>query len=240
MEAPATHRPAETSGPAKAGYVVKRRINDIALGRFERWVLPRMARALPHWVAPDHLTWLAAGAAIMGAGAYVATWYSLDWLWAANAALALHWWGDSLDGTLARVRNIPRERYGFYVDHQCDAISAVALFVGLGASPLMEFEIALGMLVALFLVMLLVGFVTIARDVFKISFAGLGPTEARIYLVACNLAVWALANPSFGVLGWQLTLFDVLGLAGIAGLGVVYVAASLRERAKLARIDPPK
>jgi phosphatidylglycerophosphate synthase len=240
MEAPATRRPARRSAPDSPGYVVKRRINDIALGRFERWVLPRMARALPNWVVPDHLTWLAAGAAVMGAGAYVATWYDLDWLWAANGALALHWWGDSLDGTLARVRNIRRERYGFYVDHQCDAISAVALFVGLGASPLMEFEIALGMLVALFLVMLLVGFVTIARDVFKISFAGLGPTEARIYLVACNTAVWAFANPTVDLMGWRLTLFDVLGLLGIVGLGFTYVAASLRERERIARLDPKR
>jgi hypothetical protein len=238
MEARVAPRQPVRPQSAPAGYVVKRRVNEILLGRFERWALPRMAAALPRWVAPDHLTWFAAAAAIAGGAAYAATWFSLDWLWAVNLALVAHWWGDSLDGTLARVRNARRERYGFYVDHQCDAVSAVALFMGLGASPLMQFEIAMGMLIALLLVMLLVGFVTIARDVFKISFAGLGPTEARIYLVACNTAVWSLSNPLVDVLRWRLTLFDLLGLAGIGGLALTYVAASLRERAKLARMDP--
>ncbi len=235
MEAPVAHRPARP-----AGTVAKHRVNDIALGRFERWALPRMAGALPAWISPDHLTLVALVAALAGAGAYMATWRDLDWLWAANAALVLHWWGDSLDGTLARVRNIRRERYGFYVDHQCDAISVVALFIGLGASPLMEIEIALGVLIALLLVMLLVGFVAIARDEFKISFARIGPTEARIYLIACNTAVWWFDNPGADVLSRRFTLFDGLGFAGIAGLLGTYIGTSLIERRKLAALDPPR
>jgi len=199
-----------------------------------------MAGALPGWVAPDHLTWLALAAAIVGGVAYLATAWSLDWLWLASAMLVLHWWGDSLDGTLARVRDIRRERYGLYVDHQCDAVSALALLGGLGASPLMEVEIALGLVIALFLVMLLVGFVAIARDVFKISFAGVGPTEARILLIGFNTVIWALDNPAFALLGLRLTLFDLLGLAGIAGLVVTYAVASLIERKKLSELDPPR
>jgi archaetidylinositol phosphate synthase len=238
MEAPAAPRTAPPAAPA--GHVVRSRVNDIALGRFERWALPRMARALPAWVRPDHLTLVAMVAAVGGAAAYWATWRDLDWLWGANVALAIHWWGDSLDGTLARVRNIRRERYGFYIDHQSDAVSALALFVGLGASPVMEIEIALGMLIALYLVMLMVGFVTIARDVFKISFGRLGPTEARLYLIACNTAVWGFDNPGLDVLGHRFTLFDGLGVVGIAGLGVTYAATSLMERSRLARMDPPR
>ena len=215
-------------------------MNDIVLGRFERWALPRMAGALPSWVTPDHLTAVALVAALVGAGAYWATWRDLDWLWVANAALVLHWWGDSLDGTLARFRDVRRERYGFYVDHQADAVSVVALFVGLGASPLMEIEIALGLLIAILLVMLLVGFVTIARDEFKISFGRIGPTEARIYLIACNTAVWALDNPGSEVLGRRFTLFDALGVSGIVGMAATYVGTSLIERRRIAAIDPPK
>src|SRR5690606_40702377 len=167
----------------------KQRVNKIALARFEQWALPRMARRLPGWMTPDLLTVIGLVAAGVIGLSYYLTHYSLGWLWLASLGFVVHWWGDSLDGTLARVRDIRRERYGFYVDHQSDAVSTFVIFLGLGFSPLMELSIALFLVVAYFLMMILVNLVTIARDVFKISFAGFGPTESRVAMIVANTVV---------------------------------------------------
>lgn len=217
----------------------KERVNRIALARFEQWALPRMARRLPGWMTPDTLTLIGLLAALLIGVSYLLTHYSLAWLWVASLGFVVHWWGDSLDGTLARVRNIRRERYGFFVDHQSDAISAFVIFVALGLSPLMSLPIALFLLVGYYLMMILVSLVTIARDVFKISFGGVGPTEARLLMIAANTAVFFLGNPVVSVADYRLTLFSLVGVAGTALLIGYYVVFSLIERARLAELDPP-
>lgn len=219
--------------------VAKQRVNKIALARFEQWALPRMARRLPGWVTPDTLTGIGLAAAGVIGLSYYLTHYGLGWLWLASAGFVVHWWGDSLDGTLARVRDIRRERYGFYVDHQSDAISTLVIFLGLGFSPLMELSIALFLVVAYFLMMILVSLVTIARDVFKISFAGVGPTESRLAMIAANTLVFFLENPLVSVAGYDVRLFSLIGIAGTVLLLGIYVVTSLKERAVLARLDPP-
>ena len=233
---------ATSAPPAEAAEkrpVAKRRINDILLGRFERWALPAMAQRLPGWFTPDTLT----GIAILGAFATAAAYYlaaeNLAWLHLASFGLVVHWWGDSLDGTLARVRQIRRERYGFFVDHQCDAISAVTIFAGMGLGGLMRIELALGMAVGFLLMMNLVNMVTIARDVFKISFLGGGPTELRIIVIAVNTAVWALGPWTASFWGETWTPFDLFGLVAVPGLLGLYLLSSLRETRIIARLDPP-
>ncbi len=216
----------------------KKRVNKIALARFEQWALPRMAERLPMWMTPDKLTIIGLISAVVIGGSYVLTQYSLAWLWVASAGFVVHWWGDSLDGTLARVRNIRRERYGFYVDHQSDAISTFLIFVGLGLSPLMELSVALFLIVAYFLMMIHVNLVTITQDVFKISFAGAGPTELRLFMITANTVVFFLANPVVTVVGYDLRLFSVIGIVGTAVLLSIYVIYGLIERAKLAKLDP--
>lgn len=217
----------------------KKRVNKIALARFEQWALPRMAKRLPGWITPDTLTGIGLVAALGIGVSYWLTQYSLDWLWLANILFVVHWWGDSLDGTLARVRKIQRERYGFYVDHQSDAVSALLLFGGLAVSPLMQMPIAMALLIGYYLMMIMVSLVTIARDVFKISFAGIGPTEGRLLMVFANIAVWFWDNPSFIILERSLSLFDILGLIGAAGMLLLYTVNSLIERSILAKLDPP-
>ncbi len=217
----------------------KQRVNQTPIARFERWALPRMAHRLPGWMTPDTLTVIGlVGAGLIGAG-YLLTAYGLGWLWLSSFGFVLHWWGDSLDGTLARVRDIRRERYGFYVDHQSDAVSSVVIFLCLGLSPLMPLATALFLLVGYLLLMILVNLVTIARDVFKISFGGVGPTEARVLMIAGNTLVFFLGNPTLEVLGFEGTLFGLLGAVGAVGLTAYYVVFGLIERSKLAKLDPP-
>ena len=216
----------------------KERVNQTTVARFERWALPRMAQRLPAWMTPDKLTIIGLLAAALIGGSYVLTQFSLNWLWLASLGFVINWWGDSLDGTLARVRDIRRERYGFYVDHQSDAISTFLIFVGLGLSPLMELTAALFLIVAYYLMMIHVNLVTITRDVFKISFAGAGPTELRLFMITANTVVFFLGNPIIAVAGYDLQLFSLIGYVGTVVLLIVYATYGLIERAQLAILDP--
>ena len=216
----------------------KKRVNDILLGRFERWALPRMARRLPAWVTPDVLTGVAmAGAALSGL-AYALAGENLLWLHVASFGLVVHWWGDSLDGTLARVRRIRRERYGFFFDHVCDAVSTVLLAVGMGAGSLMRMDVALAIGGAVLLLMVLIHLVTIARDVFKISFGGAGPTELRLLGIVVNTAMWAAGPPAAVAWAPGFTVYDLGGVTLAVGLLGLFAVMAVRETRAVSRLDP--
>ena len=228
----------EEPAPVAPPPAPKRRVNDILLGRFERWALPRMAARLPDWMTPDGLTSIAIVGSFLSAVAYGLAGSNPVWLHVASLGLVIHWWGDSLDGTLARVRQIRREKYGFFVDHQADAISTVALCVGLGAGGLLKMEIALAVCVGVLMLMLLVNMVTIARDVFKISFGLLGPTELRLIAIGFNTLAWAAGPREWAAFGTTWTLFDALGILSVVLLAVVYLVGLVRETRLIGRLDP--
>ena len=213
------------------------RVNEGFLRPFERWALPRVARALPRWVTPDGLTALALAAAVGGGVAYALAGENAGWLWIASGALAVHWFGDSLDGTLARVRDERRERYGFFVDHTCDALSVVVLCVGVGAGSLMRMELALGLALAVLGLMLHVMMVTVARGTFKLSFGRIGPTELRLLLVAFNTVAWALGTRSVHAFGTTWTVFEAGALAVTVGVVATWAGSAVREARALDRLD---
>src|SRR5687768_7281734 len=189
------------------------RQSRFVLTRFEQWALPRLAARLPRAILPDHLT---------GLGILAATWiticymYSNDhpiWLWGASAGLVVHWLGDSLDGTLARVRRIQRPRYGFYLDHLTDAYSTVAIGLGLGFSPYMLLAVALAIVIAYLVLSINVYLETHVFGVFRYGYGILGPTEARLLLIGLNLLAATLSPLPFRLLGVQATLYDAIGIA---------------------------
>src|SRR5687767_12891078 len=156
--------------------------------------------------------------AVAGACYALARW-DVRPLWVAVAALALNWFGDSLDGTLARVRKVERPRYGFYVDHVLDIVGATLLFGGLAASGFMMPLIALALLIAYLLVAGEAFLATSVRGVFRMSFSGFGPTELRILLAIGTIALFGDPHVKLGALGtWRL--FDFGGLVAIAGMVV--------------------
>lgn len=218
---------------------VHRRINRITLAGFEQRALPWMARRLPERVTPDMLTSLGIFAAFVIFAAYLLSDEGLGWLWLASLGFVVHWWADSLDGTLARIRHIERPRYGFYVDHQADAVTAILVFAGLGISQLMDLAVALLCLSGYLLLMLHVSLVTVTRGVFKISFGRVGPTEARLFMIVVNAVVFATGNPEMVVFGVETTIFTAVGAVGGAILYVIYLVSSMQERRLLARLDPP-
>lgn len=209
------------------------RIHDSFLARAEKRALIFLAEHMPGWVNSDHLTvlgllsMLAAGLAYWQSGAQPL------WLWAVDGFIILNWFGDSLDGTLARVRNKQRPRYGYYVDHVVDAISAVFLFGGLGLSGYMHPFVAVALLIAYLLLSIESYLATYARNQFRISHFGFGPTELRILLIVGNL--FLLDRPIVDFFGTPQRLFDVGGVIGAAGMLVVLLLAIARNTAALYR-----
>jgi len=193
----------------------------------EKKVLVWLAHRMPPWVNSDHLT-LTGLAAMFAAGmCYWAASRTRAGLIGAIAALAVNWFGDSLDGTLARIRNRQRPRYGFYVDHITDALGTAFLMVGLALSGYMSPYIALGLLIVYFLLSIEVYLATYTIGTFHLSFWKFGPTELRLLLCVGNLALFRW--PVVGLFGERFLLFDVGGAIGIAGMSLMLVTAAIRH-----------
>jgi phosphatidylglycerophosphate synthase len=194
------------------------------LARAESRALAWLAARLPAWVMPDHLTALGVVAAAGIAGAYVLSGGERAWLWAASALLVVHWLGDSLDGTLARVRKIERPTYGYYLDHLVDAVATALIGLGLGLSPFLSLATGLIVVVAYLVLSINTYLETQAFGVFSLGYGRLGPTEARVGLIAVNtvLALGATIPLDAAVLGGV-----VLALAGLG----VRAARNLRRLA---------
>jgi phosphatidylglycerophosphate synthase len=215
------------------------RTSEFVLARFERRVLPRMAAALPAWAMPDHLTLVGLLASTGIAVAYLLSNRNELWLWAASALLIVQWFGDSLDGNLARYRRIERPRYGYYLDHFTDAYSTLAIGLGLGLSPYMLLSVGLAIVIAYLILSINVYLETHVYSRFSFSYGSLGPTEVRLILIGLNTAALLIGPLPFRVLGLGATVFDVAGLLATAAMLTllgVRVAHNLRT---LGRLEPP-
>jgi len=214
-----------------------KRINRSLTHRLEERYLPRMARSLPDWVQSGHLTVLGIISSFVIAGSYLLTHYSLWWLMAANAALVVHWYADSLDGTLARVRNNERERYGYYVDHLSDVWTVFIVAMALGLSPLIPMSLAFYIALSYFLMNVYVHVNAYTNRVFLLSYARLGPTEFRLMLIVINTMVifW---NPI--LFQWNQVPFTAMDIGGLL-LGSVFtltfIYKSLSGASELQRVD---
>lgn len=208
--------------------------------RFERWALPRLAASLPRWVVPDHLTGLGVLAATAVAAGYMLTTRNPHWLWLVNAALVVHWFGDSLDGTLARVRKIERPRYGFYLDHLTDAYSTTAIGLGLGFSPYMLLAVGLAIVIGYLILSINVYLETHVYGKFRYGYGILGPTEARLILIGLNLIALLVGPIPFHVKGIGMTVFDVLGIAASLSMAGLLARRVFRNLADLAKAEPPR
>jgi archaetidylinositol phosphate synthase len=203
----------------------------------EKRLLVWMARRLPSWVNSDHLTLLALAAMALAGAGYALARYDRRALWLVVAALVLNWFGDSLDGTLARVRRAERPRYGFYVDHVLDIVGITLLVGGLSCSGFMNPVVALALLAAYLLVSGEVFLAPAVRHVFRMSFAGFGPTELRIVLAIGTLALFRDPHVNTGFFG-RVPLFDVGAIVATAGLATVLAVSIGRNTRALARAEP--
>ena len=205
------------------------RIQQSLSSRVEKRVLVWMAERTPGWITPDHLTALGFTAQIMVGISYALARRERYWLAAAIGFLTLNWLGDSLDGTLARVRQRQRPRYGFYVDHMVDGFGALALMGGLAVSGYMHPYVAAGLLTTFLLLSIQSYLATYTLGEFRLSFWCLGPTELRMLLAVGNVAL--LYHPV--VLGGRYRLFDVGGTIAIAGMTFILLFTTARNTCRL-------
>ena len=217
----------------QSGFVHALRVHESLTAEVEKRVLVWMAERTPKAISSDHMTALGFVSQLLAGGAYALASRDSRALWLVNFFLVLNWLGDSLDGTLARVRNHTRPRYGFYVDHMADTFGALALMAGLALSGYAHWQIAAGMLVCFYVLSIESYLATYTMGHFHLSHGIFGPTEIRILLVVGNVAL--LVHPHADIARRSFLLFDVAGVVAIAGMVFVAVAATFRHTVVLYR-----
>jgi phosphatidylglycerophosphate synthase len=225
------------NGAVAAGTGIHVREHLAVTAALEKRVLVWLAGRLPAAVNSDHLTALGAVAMVGAAAAFAASRWEPLALLLVPVLLAVNWYGDSLDGTVARVRGQQRPRYGYYVDHAVDLFNASALFAGMAISGLMHPVLAMGLLAGYVLLCAESFLATHAVGVFRISFSGFGPTELRMILSVGALA--AIVRPVIRPFGLdEARLFDVGGLVALVAMAVVFVVSAIRNGRTLYAAEP--
>ncbi len=211
-----------------------KRVNDILLGPLERPALHWLAAHMPAWVTPDVCTAIGVGGAFLTMLGYVLSNLYPVFLWLASLGFLLNWFGDSLDGTLARYRRIERPLYGYFLDHTTDAVTQVLIFFGLGISPYVSIPVALLALVS-YLVMCIVTYLrTSVSGEFKISYAHLGPTESRVIAVILNIAMYFFGIQILTLNGLTFSAYDLPVLVLALVLFGFFFNTAWRETRRLA------
>lgn len=212
-------------------FVAATRIQDSLVAGAEKRALVWMAKQMPNWINSDHLTALGFLSQCGAGVCYAVSRSHPGALVVGIFCLALNWFGDSLDGTLARVRDQQRPRYGFYVDHVTDTIAAAILMGGLAFSGYVHPGIALGMLIAFLMLSIESYLATYTLGKFQLSYWKFGPTEIRILLAIGNLAL--LWHPHVQIMKRQVLLFDLGGLIAIVGMVGMFLISSIRHTIRL-------
>ena len=221
------------------------RIQTSVLNAAEKKVLVWLAQRQPRWMTSDILTYIGTFGAIVIAAGYVLSAWNPAFLWISSMGFVINWYGDSLDGTLARVRNLQRPVYGYYLDHTIDAINEVIIFVGVGLSGLIHLEIALLALVMYLLMTINVSINAHLKKEFRLTYAKMGPTEFRIIMIIIN-TLFALVRPlrefshEFVLFGHDLVFgaLDYIGVAIVIVLAVLHLAEVRKDVRDYAKMDP--
>lgn len=222
-----------------------KRIQTSILNAAEKKVLVWLAARQPRWMTSDTLTLIGVIGAVVTAVGYTLSNYSVQWLWLASAGFFLNWYGDSLDGTLARVRNLQRPIYGFYLDHCIDGVTMAIICIGAGLSQMLDLSIAMAVLTVYLLLSISVYINAHLKGEFKLTFAGLGPTEFRLLMIIVNTA-FIYVTPlrgfvtSFDLFGKIVSFgaFDYVGLAILLVLIVIYARNFVCDARGYAEKDP--
>lgn len=221
------------------------RIQTSLLNALEKKVLVWLANRQPKWMTSDDLTCIGVFGAVVIAAGYILSAWNINFLWLSSLGFIINWYGDSLDGTLARVRKTQRPVYGYYLDHTIDAINEVMIFVGVGLSGLMHLEIALLALVMYFLITINVSINAHLKKEFRLTYASMGPTEFRIIMIIIN-TLFALIRPlrefshSFTLCGHEFTFgaLDYIGVVIVIVLAVIHLVTVHNDLKGYAKMDP--
>lgn len=223
------------------------RIQTSILSNAERKALNWLAARQPRWVTSDMLTWFGTFGALLICLGFALAWYDYRWIWLSIAGLVIHWYGDSLDGTLARYRKTQRPTYGYYLDHTMDVVTEGLMFIGFGLSPYARFDLSMVVFVLYLALTLNVSINAHLKSEFKLTYAKLGPTEFRLILVIFNLVLLFVrpfreleVHVNILSRSGDLHCLDVFGLLVIVVLSLMYVVTVINDARGYAKIDPPK
>lgn len=216
-----------------------KRVNDILFGPLERPALQWLAAHAPAWMTPDKLTAIGTAGAALIFISYLASRFNPAFLWLASLGFLINWYGDSLDGTLARYRKIQRPKYGFFVDHTVDAFNETLIVLGLGLTTYVTFSVASLALIGYLMLSVYVYVRTYVEGVFQISYGKLGPTEVRVILVVLNTLMFFFGAPKIDLPFGRFTLYDLPVFLIALVLLTLFVVSSWRTGRELADIDRP-
>jgi len=205
------------------------RVHQMLLGPLERPALQWLSARLPLWMTPDVLTLIGIFGSIATFAGYWAATVDKNFLWLASLGFVINWFGDSLDGTVARYRKIERPKYGYFVDHTVDSFSMVLVFTGLGLSPYVRLDIASLALVGYLLMSVLTYVEAYVSGKFQLSYAKIGPTEMRLIAVMANILIYFLGNPVVDLSFASLTVFDWIVAVIAALLFIVFLMTTLSK-----------
>lgn len=222
-----------------------KRIQTSLLNGVERKALVWMAERMPRWVTSDMLSGIGFVGALIIAAGYMLSDISINFLWLSSFGFVIHWFGDSMDGSLARVRQTQRPLYGFYLDHTLDVITEFIMFMGAGLSALLRLDIALLVFITYLMLTLNVTINTHLKGEFRLTYAKLGPTEFRLIMIIVNTlliyirplrefsTIWNIGSCSLTMSG-----LDIIALGIFALLLIIYVVTFLGDLRDYARRDP--
>lgn len=215
------------------------RINATVLRAVERRVLAWLAVRLPRSISPDMLTVSGLFGAILSCAGFALMNWGRAWALLAAFGIVVNWFGDSLDGTVARMRGIERPQYGFFLDHTVDAVVMALITAGMAFSPLMRIGPSVIVLAAYYMLTVLTLVTCVATGVFRVSYNGIGPTEVRLFIICGVIAGWMLPVPAFPLLGEGYSVYDGGALVIAALMVLTGAAQAVATGRHLAETDPP-
>ena len=224
------------------GKETSQRIQTSLLNAAEKKVLVWMAERLPGWVTSDMLTFLGVGGAVVCAVGFVLANFDVMWLWLSSLGLVINWFGDSLDGTLARVRNTQRPVYGFFIDHTLDAVTQCIMFVGAGLSPMFRLDVALLVLAGYLCLSVYTYIGAILKGEFRLTYSSFGPTGFRLVVILLNALYMytSWADSQFTLQGCEFGVFDAICFVVALILFAMYLVQFAKDKKVLAKQDPLK
>ncbi len=224
------------------GKETSERIQTSILNKAEKKALTWLAQRQPGWMTSDTLTYIGVfGTVVYAIGGWLSN-ANVQYLWLSSFGLVLHWYGDSLDGTLARFRGTQRPVYGFFIDHTLDAVTTCLIFIGAGLSPLLRMDVALVGLAGYLSLSIYTYVCTIVKGEFCLTYGKLGPTEFRLLLILLNILYMYTPWGGWHIVwnGTEWSAFDILGAVIAIVLFCIYTTQFLKDRAELSRKDPLK
>ena len=213
------------------------RVNQTLFTPLEKPLLQILVTRMPTWVMPDLMTGVGVFGAILSCSSYCLTNWNPNFLWLASLGFALNWFGDALDGNLARYRQIERPKYGFFLDHVVDAFNEFIIVMGLGLSPYVTFEIACLALIGYLLMSVLAYVRTAVSGVFQISYGQLGPTEVRIIFILLNTIMYFMGSSTIGLSFGIFSVYDLCFGILAAILIFMFIGYGFKYGIELAKVD---